>query len=203
MLNQDEVIRQCALCSKNHGRDVDATLSDFVGKPSLETQTALRVALVAQAAGYERSSHDGSTFEARRDAAEAALLAWDGPPPAFTITVGAVEIGTSDAELLRKLGYDTSCVDASGTRFARPMSGYFNAAISEIATALSEGLRGEPALFRAVALLRDPKADSQNAAHETKLADARLHAARVERQTAILNARARGIQPAEIEGIVR
>jgi hypothetical protein len=204
MYNQDEVIRQAALCADNHGTQVDHALSSYVADHNDSNREALRLALVAQAAGHESMSHDGSTLNARRLAATAALAAWDGPAPEFAITVGAVQIGTSDAALLSQLGYETSC-DSTGKRYAQPMVGSRNAAIVEIATALSEGLRGEPALFRALALLRlrAPKADGRSAAHETKLADVRLHVARVERQAAILRARASGIPAAEIGEIVR
>lgn len=71
------VITSAAECASFHGAEVGRALTAFVASPSdTLAQTALRVALVAQASGHEGSAHDGSTHERRCSAARDAIAAW-------------------------------------------------------------------------------------------------------------------------------
>lgn len=203
MQNMDKVIEHAVNADKNHASQVGAALREFLRDTRAQAaRDDLRAALVAQASGYDGSAHDGATFEARVAAAKAALAAWDGTDCAYRIVIGSSVLGTNDAAILRELGYETPYSNDE-TRTARPSSGFRNAAVAEICQALSEGLTGEAALLRAIAILRDGRRGPQAAHAEKEAADKRLHAARVERQTAILRARAAGVSKAEIEAIVR
>lgn len=210
MYNRDEVIRQSAIAVRNHARGVGEALSVVLGCPRNDAGArpgeatalqALRDALVALASGFEPTAGDGSTRQARQAAAVAALEAWDGPEPKFFVQVGDVRIPTSDARLVHALGYETPMSDDS-SRTCRPNSGFARARSAEIAQALSEGVRGEAVLFRALALAL--AADAHNsAAHAAKqIEDTKLHVARVERQTAILRAKAAGVGDGAIKDIV-
>lgn len=79
MYNRDEVIRQAALAARSHADGVARALAAYLASgEGVSEQDALRGELVALAAGFESSAHDGATFMARRQAAQAALSAWDG-----------------------------------------------------------------------------------------------------------------------------
>jgi len=79
MKNMDQVIRHAAEAARNNATFVNRALTAFVQTPSDEgAQRALRAALVAQAEGVDGGAHDGATQQARCEASEAALRAWDG-----------------------------------------------------------------------------------------------------------------------------
>ena len=203
MYNRDEVIKQAALAASENASEVRSALTNYVHTQTTETELALRVALVAQATGHESMSHDGCTYQARKAAAAAAIAAWDGAGDfKFYVAVGESRLGTNDVALLRLLNFE-SPYSNDETRTARPMSGTSNSAIAEIAQALSEGLRGEHALLRALALKRTGKGQEPTGAELRSIEDQRLHVARVERQAAILRARAAGLSNRDIESIVR
>lgn len=61
--------------------------------------------------------------------------------------------------------------------------------------AMSEGLRDAPAFLRALALAAENARAAEDAAMRVRVADAELHAARVRRQAAMLECRAKGISP--------
>jgi hypothetical protein len=73
-----------------------------------------------------------------------------------------------------------------------------DAAVAAFAIALSEGLDGEAAVLRSVAIRRASVSAAEDRAAALKAADTQLHAARVGRQAAMLECRARGVS-AEIE----
>lgn len=82
MHNRDAVIRHATSAAAAHSSMVREALEKFLtDSPSAEQATnKLRQALVAQAAGFESTAANGSTFPMRVEAARAALDAWDAKP---------------------------------------------------------------------------------------------------------------------------
>lgn len=159
MVDQDRVLSEAAQCAAANGNEVGAALSAYVAAATqVETKHAehrLRVALVTQSAGHEATSHDGATYRARIEHATAALEAWDGrkwgapPPEQVTIPLGSVVVKCSK-DLASKLGWTTytgetvAHLDARGSEDRR---------IAALGQALHEGLVGDEAALRALAII--------------------------------------------------
>ena len=110
------------------------------------------------------------------------------------IRVGSTDIETT-MDLAHHLGYEAPYAN-DAEHLAREMSGFLPSRGDLVAVALSEGLTGEAAVLRAIALLNSGSAatSAERCARLTlDAADKQLHAARVERQAAMLNCRARGV----------
>jgi hypothetical protein len=153
MQNQDEVIRQSAECSEKQGREVRAALTAYIAEQTDSTRRALRVALVAQAAGHEPSSHDGATFAARKEAARLALEAWDGTAPLvgdqIAHTIGATRIVAS-RQAWSMAGFRLSHAGMGGPLEVSGSNNDYEP--RRVAQALSEGYTHEAALLRAIAI---------------------------------------------------
>lgn len=82
--NMDSVIQHCAAAARANSREVSRALTTLVAAQDSASRanaaTALRIALVAQAAGHEAVAHDGSTFAERCEHARLALAAWATQP---------------------------------------------------------------------------------------------------------------------------
>jgi hypothetical protein len=189
MVDKDGVITEAAKCADAQGREVREALTAYVqAATKADEQFAeqrLRVALVAQSVGHESSAHDGATARARVEHATRALEAWDGrkweegPPKMVTIRLGATVLRGS-ALLASKLGWTTYAGSDEGQ-----VTGQGDGHIAELAEALSEGLSGDRALLRAIALTNQrgeqANADRRHAeiaAAEEKAAGMRLAAER-------------------------
>ena len=186
MFDRDEVIRQAAACAEAHGGEIRVVLRAYLSAATpadlrFEEQR-LRSALVAQAAGYESSAHDGATYPARQLAARHALIAWDGPVEELaTIHLGAVRVRGS-RDLIRRLGWSIYPDIDTGALIVQEQS---HAADGELAQALSEGLDGDRAMLRALALRTERRAavdadrrKAEIAHEESKAAGMTLAAAR-------------------------
>lgn len=79
MKNRDEVLRQSAIAAANHAtgvRQALALLTQAVDASEVAfAEGRLRDALVLLACGHD-GAHDGSSADARKAAAVAAILAW-------------------------------------------------------------------------------------------------------------------------------
>lgn len=166
MYDHDAVIRHASECAASHAGEVSTALCQFVAARTMsenaQARDALRVALVAQAAGFEGVAHDGSTYQRRVDAAKAALVAWDGPADeTVTIRAGSVAVRCS-AMLAKAAGWETP-YSTDETRTARvPMYGS-ERLLGHLAQALGDGLRGDAAIMRVLALR-----NNERAAHEAQ-----------------------------------
>lgn len=82
MHDRDAVIRHAIAAADAHSMEVSSALTALIFAADRDAlgfaERRLRAALVAQAAGFEAVAHDGSTGAERRQAALAALEAWDG-----------------------------------------------------------------------------------------------------------------------------
>lgn len=189
MVDKDKVISEAAQCAQAHGEEVHAALTAYVGATSREderwAEAILRKALVAQSVGVEPVAGNGGTHRARVDAACRALEAWDGrsmneaPPRLANIRLGATVIRGSVA-IMARLGWEVY-TDAADAHEVGTGAGN----VRELAEALSEGLSGDAALLRALAIVSRRNNES-NAAHrqleiasvEEKAAGMRLAAER-------------------------
>lgn len=188
MIDRDGVVRAVVDCIDNHAskavRDAFAAWStaDEPAKRAF-AEEQLRAALVAQAAGHDGYCGNGSTGAARQAAAKAALTAWDGPTD-VVIVLGGVEVRCSKESALAA-GWDHPYANSDVMRDEghhrlnhdprHPKHALYQA--------LSEGLRGEAAVRRAIAIRQvDP-----NVA-------ARITAAQMERDAAAENAKAAGMR---------
>lgn len=177
MIHEEEVIRQATIAAANHAAQVAHHLSVYVQTPDAANGRALHTALMALANGYEPTAHDGATLAARIAAAKAALVAWDGSDEETVMLPvgGGVRCLRTTAWAL---GYEVSISSATGQATAYPPHG--GDAGRAVAAAMSEGLRGEAAALRAVAI----RAAAEESIDATQRARARLATANLEREAA-------------------
>lgn len=188
MYDHDAVIRRAAVCAANHAGEVHTALTRYVAAQIPEDHAsateALRIALVAQAAGHEGSAHDGSTYRVRVDAAKAAIAAWDGPTEeTCVIRAGSITVRCA-LTLATAAGWE-SPYSNDETRTARLPRNFPERLLGHLAQALCEGLRGDGAILRVLALRNEQHAaqiaqDSAKevATIESKAAGMRLAAER-------------------------
>lgn len=104
MNNRDEVIRQATIAAANHASEVSQALARYIQTGARDgSREALRDALVAQAAGFESTAHDGATLAIRVEAAKAALRAWDEPKPGHVV---CERLGLSASEAVWRTLWD-------------------------------------------------------------------------------------------------
>jgi hypothetical protein len=199
MTDRDKVISESAQCAAANSSEVGAALNRYVTASTRDeaafAEGRLRVALVAQSAGHEIGAHDGSTLRARVEHACRALEAWDGrsmnaaPPKMAVIDLGATVVRGS-YELAKILGWSCYVDSLDAKRHLEPAhaDGFGQGHVREIAQALSEGLSGDAALLRAIAIVRlsSEQADvdrrrAEISATEERAANAALAAARTRR----------------------
>jgi len=113
-----------------------------------------------------------------------AVVVATGPMPAEPPT-GHVRVTV----LGRTMDLPRDLAEAAGLYGAHRTS----AADACLAVAFSEGLHGADAAYRAVALIRQARADEAARRATQAAADTAVHAARIERQAAMLTCRARGV----------
>jgi hypothetical protein len=145
MCDREEVLRLAIACAEAHGVQVRKALADYVAGNTPAAEDNLRTALLAQAQGFEATAADGATFAARVEAAKGALNAWDGDTAARCV----IEVGARRLRCSRKLATLIGCTvyEDGATRTEARHS------LAALAQALTEGLDGEAAALRAVALL--------------------------------------------------
>lgn len=196
MIDRDGVIRHATACADAHGDEVRRALVAFVcgvpepryGGPRGDTrmasadpvpplaarsEAALRVALVAQACGLEACAHDGATGDARRGAAQRALAAWDGVPWDGGETADTRE--SSRHEVIIAGGVEVRC-----THGVARLLGAGDTAERMLVVALSEGLRGQAAAMRAVALVDGHRRAESETRLSREVADAARETAGME-----------------------
>jgi len=184
--NLDQVIQHATEAVDASSNEVRRALGLVVQAETLAERAnaaeALRIALVAQASGFECGAHDGATFVARKAAAKAALAAWDESRTGeYVIEVGSTRITTT-----REL-WDQLC--EYHTR-----RGLSEEGVRAVAAALAEGLIGEAAVLRAVAIAAGRKAERQ-AQH------AALEVAKLEAKAADDHARAAYLQAKSVKAV--
>lgn len=154
MIDRDEVVAACAVAIRNHAHEIDAAFRSWLSAPSEATEWGLRTALVLQSLGAERTAHDGSTLDARIDAAKRALAAWDGPTDCeirLNGTVVRCAKGTAIAAEWQVSNSGAACY-ATDTRSMshEPTRALF--------AALARGMRGEAAVRLSIDLMRESHA---------------------------------------------
>jgi len=190
MNNRDEVIKQCTIAIQYNSREIHGPFDQWVGATTPEEERywerKLRDALVTQALGHDRGAHDGSTGAGRNKAAKAAVEAWDAPENLGSKSGGLIETVTITlagitedvpADVAREAGYE------SGGRW----SPYWH---KRVLAALASCTTIREACLRAISSHLESCTIEE---HARKTADAELHAARVRRQAAQLECRARGV----------
>lgn len=178
----DETLRHCAVASENNARAVKDALTMVIEARTPDgltfAATRLRHALVLLASGEESSAHDGSTYQARHDAAKRALEAWDlhkGSLKKVVIRIGSRAFECEQG-LALSLGYELPYANDE-TRTARGGSekqyggGKRLTPDQALAVAISEGLSGELAVMRAIAVRTSgmESADSRSALEAAKM----------------------------------
>ncbi len=159
MIDSDSVIKFAVVAADNNATEVRYALSAYIQNQTDSTRDGLRLALVAQASGFENGSHDGSTFEARKQAASDALKAWNGSEDTHTsIIVGSRQI-RCERELAKKIGWTSSGWDCGSVG---------DSGLKCLAQALSNGLDGEMAVLRAIAI-HTHQTEAHNKRREEKL----------------------------------
>lgn len=156
MYDRDAVIRHCVDAEKNNASIVGKALDNYLkAETSMARSFAeqhLRDALVAQSVGHDGYCGNGATVEARVKAAVAALEAWDGPA---TPELAADQCVVLIPGLRLPEACSRQLAQAAGfeVRGGVALSGLRDRDVNRaFAIALSEGLRGNAALVRAIAV---------------------------------------------------